>query len=885
MTGAVLRWLDVRSGEGSAVASSFVALLAIVAAHTSLETARDGLFLQARGPGELGAMYAMAALLVLVGGSASGHLTAALGPRRALLGSQMCAAIVAAAFFVLPPSPAALVALYGATTVLGAVLVPQLWSTTAAAFDPAQSRRLFSVVALAGVLGAVVGSAVSAAVLRVRPAAWLLLVASAGFVASAVAVAAGPRGRTAPPPPRPATSAGERRRSPFAEEPILRRIAVVTALGAVTALLVDYAFKTAIARAIAPEKLPSTLAVVGLVTSAAALVAQLGLARVVVARAGVVGAVGFASSLAFTTTALAVVTGGAPLLIGLAKVAEGATRHSVHRTATELLYLAVPAGPRERAKPIIEGAIARAAQAAVGLALIAATGGAAASAIVVALLAAGVAAAWGGATFQLWRPYVALFRRSLGGGIRDASATPLELDAASVDLLVEALGSPDSHQVTGALAALARRGRTGLVPALVLLHDDAVVLEEALALLATTPRRDWIRFAERLVTDRRWTVRRAALRALTLAHARADRTPREDEHPWARGYLAAIAPAAPDRVAHVLAVIDAPEGGRDALLGVLTALGDADATRDAAALLDALTRRLADTHDDEVLEAMARAAAHTAAPSAVPWLVARLARREGRSAVRRALASMGPPALRALITALEQRDGDRLLRAQIPAALAGLASREAADALFATLASDPDGLLRYRCLRALEGLVHGRVAAFSAADVRPIAHRAMAEHFRLLALRAATTPGAEGGRADPGAARRVLDALLAEKARQALMRAYRTVGLAYPADDLRRAFDAAIGGDAAARSAAVELVDALLVPRRGRRRHDELRDWLRLAVDPLPIADRVARAGAATTPERARAALLADPDPIVKALARELTTTAEGGLTAEDPRG
>ena len=282
---------------------------------------------------------------------------------------------------------------------------------------------------------------------------------------------------------------------------------------------------------------------------------------------------------------------------------------------------------------------------------------------------------------------------------------------------------------------------------------------------------------------------------------------------------------------------------------------------------------------------MARAAAHIGESSSVRWLVARLARREGRSAVRRALATMGAPALDALLSTLARRDGDRLLRAQIPATLAGFASRQAADALFSTLASDRDGLVRFRCLRALEGLVHARVAAFSAAHVRPIAHRALSEHFRLLALRAATTPSPEGGRVEPAAAQRVLDALLDEKARQALMRAYLTIGLAFPADDLRRAFEAATGDDAAARSAAVELVDALLVPRRGRRRHDELRDWLRLAVDPLPVAERAARAGAATSPERARAALLADPDPIVQALARELAAVAAGAPGPEHALG
>jgi len=42
---------------------------------------------------------------------------------------------------------------------------------------------------------------------------------------------------------------------------------------------------------------------------------------------------------------------------------DGSLRHSIHRITTELVYLPLPHGARERAKPFIDGVLARGAQA------------------------------------------------------------------------------------------------------------------------------------------------------------------------------------------------------------------------------------------------------------------------------------------------------------------------------------------------------------------------------------------------------------------------------------------------------------------------------------------------------------------------------------------
>src|SRR5262249_41233969 len=153
--------------------------------------------------------------------------------------------------------------------------------------------------------------------------------------------------------------------------------------------------------------------------------------------------------------------------------------------------------------PIIDGAFTRLAQTAAAGLLILLARTAHASPRVLALVAAVSAFAWIGATVALRGPYVALFRRALMGGEHVETRSAEELDLASVELLVEALSSPRAPEVVAAMDALVRRGRSGLVPALILLRDEEDVLERALGLFGASARSDWLHFSERLLSDRR----------------------------------------------------------------------------------------------------------------------------------------------------------------------------------------------------------------------------------------------------------------------------------------------------------------------------------------------------------------------------------------------
>ena len=578
------------------------------------------------------------------------------------------------------------------------------------------------------------------------------------------------------------------------------------------------------------------------------------------------------------------------------RAVDGALRHSVHRTGVELLYLAVPSRARARAKPIIDGAITRLSQAAAAALILGVAGAGRHGVHVLAFIAICSAAGWAAATASLRGPYVALFRRALLGRDRDEPRSPEELDLASVELLVEALSSPRAREAVAAIDALARRGRAGIVPALVLLRDEEEVIEHALQLFGASSRTDWLHFSDRLLSDRRERVRRAALRALARSRRASGTTGAElheaVERPWIRGYLAidAIAGGA-STAADALALLTPGDDGREAQLGMLTALGDAAPDSRLADALQAIVPGESCTQDREMVELVAHAAARVGATGLVPWLVSALTLRdsgpadsphglwrgpaEARAAVRAALASLGPPAFERLEQALLDPRTPRPLRMQLPLALAGFESQEATTLLFRFLREGDDGLVRYRCLRALERLVAERGVRVPHDEVRPLVQRELGEYFRLLALRCALGPAREPLPVVFDGARAVVLRLLDDKCRQALARAFHLLKLRFPSEDLRQVHAAVTAGDAPTRANAVEFLDALLAPRR-RGDQDEVRALLRLVAEDLPDEERIARAVALVPaaiprgPDAAIALLREDRDALLADLALSL---------------
>ncbi|HXN31177.1 MAG TPA: hypothetical protein VN894_04920 [Polyangiaceae bacterium] len=866
---------DVRAGEGRGALLGFAALLLlIITGHTVLETARDALLLTGPGPRALGFVYIAIAVCTLPVAAIAARAGARFGARRALASTLVLAAIAAVSMFLVPTSRASAIAIYIMSGVIASIVVPQFWTVVAAVLTLAQGRRLFGLIAAAGVLGGVLGSGLAAAMILVLPAKALLLASASVFAVAGGSIA---RARASDPPTpsrvlsRPVAAESVRA---FRDNPFLIRVALIVFLSTATLLAVDYFFKSTITRTLPSAQIGPFVARYYLALNLLSLFVQLFVGSALVRAMGIVAAIVVTPLFLFVGATWALLAGGALVVVLLLKGADGSLRHSIHRITNELMYLPLPFGARERVKPLIDGALQRAAQAITGAALLALNGTRFLAPRPFALLVAALALAWLVTAMTIRRPYLNLLRRAIASGSLDAQDNPDPIDLESAQLLVQHLASEDPLEVVGAMHALSRRGRQGFVPALVLLHQDQTVLVAALEMFGASTRTDWIRLARRLLEHPREGVRMAAARALAMHDDLDPAQLANDAGPRVHGYAALhleLREASGDvlgrpRIATLLR--EPGESGEAARLGLLAAIADAPSTRRLTPLLLALSDF--PRGSVERTELFARAAARQGDERLIPRLVSLLATRAGREAVRSALVAMREPAFDAVYDVLSDPTRARNLRIHAPKTIARFGTKRAAECLLRSIETERDGLVRYKSIRALGLLVESRNLAVDRDRAERLCHVDLVEHFSVLGLRVALeAPRVDTNGAGQSAAERLLLGLLGDKLRQSLERAFRLLKIAHPRESIHRVYLACLSGDAYARANAGEFLDALLA----RRSQQPIRALLRLISDDLSSAERASRAAPwvpsseARSREGALAALVGDRDLTVASLA------------------
>ena len=126
----------------SAAAASFTVLL-VMAAHASLETARDTLFLSNVPATRLPWVYLAIAALAVLGGPMLNRTRGGTTNRRSLIALQLAAAAGTAVFLVLSRYPQTTVyyALYLWGGVAGAVILVRFWLILTNRFTAGQANR------------------------------------------------------------------------------------------------------------------------------------------------------------------------------------------------------------------------------------------------------------------------------------------------------------------------------------------------------------------------------------------------------------------------------------------------------------------------------------------------------------------------------------------------------------------------------------------------------------------------------------------------------------------------------------------------------------------------------------------------------------------------
>jgi len=108
----ITRFFDLREGEARPVIQSFLVLFLLIGAHTTLETARDALFLTKLPPHDLNLVYIAIAGLSFVVAALSTRFADRFGRRNALIGTLGIAAFLTVLLHGMTPTPRVVMALY-----------------------------------------------------------------------------------------------------------------------------------------------------------------------------------------------------------------------------------------------------------------------------------------------------------------------------------------------------------------------------------------------------------------------------------------------------------------------------------------------------------------------------------------------------------------------------------------------------------------------------------------------------------------------------------------------------------------------------------------------------------------------------------------------------
>lgn len=854
----------------TAIAFGFLALL--VASHALLETARDALFLAHVSATRLPIVYlAIAASSLLLARLESRYLRK-LSARLSLVGWTAVSGLGTALFYVFLPEPSArhagslaLYLLYVWSGLIAALVLVHFWSLLGAVLSVTQARRLYPLIGTGSVLGALIGSALASAIARVLGAELLLLTAAVGFGASTLV--AGWFAHLTPSAPSQVPSDGARpavepavemqgvpaalrgdvdarvmedvRR--VASQPYVRCIALLVIVSAGSLTLADYVFKSVVARHVPAAELGVFFGGASLVLNILSLISQLTLSAWLLKRFAPAGLLAILPSL------LAVGGVGLVLGFGLAaalfvKGSDGALRYSLHRTASELLYVPLPDHARPRIKAVLDMVAQRGGQALASLAIL----GLAAFDVAragVALLLLVLSMVWAALAIELRRLYVDVLRDNLGDQPSLAAIVFPEFDMASLEMLVAALDSQDDQEVLAALTMLEREQKLHLVPTLILYHPSEQVVEHALEAFARAGRSDSVRVIDRLYEHASPRVRSAAVAARALLAPDGKQLFLRlsmEESPEVRATIVVhlvasgeiVGAEAGERLHQIL------EHGRPA---AQAALARAMAWR-SDRQFDPVLLQLTAASELEVRLAALSAIVRHPSPVFVPALIDALGDERTRAAARKALRRYDGAGLHALREALADESRPQLLRWELPRALASFEPEAAARALMAQLLVERDGMVRYRIIRALESVVaaHPTVALDEPA-LAGVTRGTITRAYRCLDERLALERGALEQPVRNTAGHELLLHVLRDKELHARDRLFRLLGLANPDADfpgIRRGLQSSA---AKVRATSVELVATLL--------DEPVRSAVNGLIDDMPDADRLAWAGTFYEPQ------------------------------------
>ena len=335
--------------------AAFAALLSaafMIAQQVGSKATRDALFLSSFDATDLPRVVIAAAAASMVAVLVASRGYARFGPAKVVpIAFAVSAVLYVAEWFLQAQAPRAVaVALYLHTAIFGALVISGFWSVVNERFDPHSAKTVVSRIGMGATVGGVAGGLVAYQVGEQLDAAAMLL-ALAGLNAIA-AIGVSRIGTLGPPPVASPTANAV---AVLKKEPYLQTLVAMVLLTAISAGLLDYAFKATAADHFQQGSgaLLSFFAIFHVVAAILSLLMQAGLAKPALEKLGVAGSVATLPLIVLVTAAVAA---GVTQLISvvIARAGELVMANSIFRSGYELLYTPVAPDKKRPTKTLID---------------------------------------------------------------------------------------------------------------------------------------------------------------------------------------------------------------------------------------------------------------------------------------------------------------------------------------------------------------------------------------------------------------------------------------------------------------------------------------------------------------------------------------------------
>ena len=750
---------DIREDESERVFLMFAYLLLIIASYMIVKAARDSLFVSTVGPSQLPYVYlAIAAAMGMVS-SITSRAVQRIGLTSLVRMTSITAICNLALFWwgFRHHSTVLFYVLYVWVSVFGAITASQFWLLANYVFNAREARRLFGWIGAGGMIGGIVGGSSTKMI-----APWFgtesLLLVCAGLVTVTVLllsrivhlIPAEIRGAAVAGAPRDVEAHSTRLFRQICRSRHLALLMLLLTISVIVEAVIDYQYKFSASHAFGSKDqltafFGSITAYIGLLS----LIFQIALTGPILKRFGAGVAILFLpAGLLAASVALAL----RPALWTAAalQIIDGSIGYSIHRSGMELLYLPVPSRQKNAVKGFIDTFVDRTGRAIGGILLLVLTSVYLMTISQLSAVACIFLAVWLAGALLVRREYLQSFRSALEKKTIQPDALHVDLDDATITLLVGTLSSADERQILYALDLLSAVHPHHWRPQLARLvgHPSSTVRSRTLSVLARWNDRTATPLIADLLHDPDISVRAEAIRALGLH--------------W-------------------------------------------DAFPQARAMLDNL---LADPNIEVVRQGI-RSSGSVQYEAAIPLLIRNLQSARLRPDASAALLQFGPNIVLPLVRTLQDGRQPVEVRRHIPKVLADTRQQRAADTLLDALHVF-ENELDYPMIKALNRMrLASNEIAFDAEKVLASIEQEREDYLRLRSVLRSFESNSLDGRSRAAATFSILVRAIRERLEQKVERIFRLLALIYPPHDVYAAYYTCVVKPAA-RPSAIEFLDNLV---------------------------------------------------------------------------